>query len=302
MISFSAKLKEPKQTSKNHKATKINIPKHKINFLKEDQMPLESIALAAATKAATTEVVKSIINNIVTPLAADGFKKILDKKESKKFSETLTKYLSDLEDKCANIKTIAFQNYPKKLTALYEPLTISSNSENTVIKVDRNANIFKDKDKILIIDNAGMGKTTLSKRVILNEIERQSVIPIFIELRQLKDDDIKKHLKTTLGVKSDISDTFFSTIPFLYVFDGVDEIQNSIKSDLIKKISEFMNEQNAKFLITSRHESDLSFFSKMTIFNINRLEKNEAYSLLKRYDEKNEIYESLVREIKKNKN
>lgn len=262
-------------------------------------MSLDIIALTAV-KAATSTTVKSIIDKIITPLAAEGFRKILDKKEAKKFSETLSKYLTDLEDKCANIKTIAFQNYPKKLVDLYEPLTISDRNEKTKIKIDRNSNIFKNEKKILIIDRAGMGKTTLSKRVILNEIERQTFIPIFIELRQLKDHDIKKHLKTVLGIKPETSDSFFSTIPFLYVFDGVDEIQNSIKNNIIKKISEFMNEQDANFLITSRHESDLSLFSNMAIFNINSLENEQAYSLLKRYDEKSEIYETLIKEIKKN--
>lgn len=266
-------------------------------------MAIESVVVAAAGKAVTAEIVKGLFNKIINPLLNKTLKDYFDKTELRIFSDSLESYLKKLEDKCSNVNTIAFGNSIKKLEDIYEPLTLSGEIGTREIKVDFKANIFTKNKKILLIDRAGMGKTTLSKRVVLNEIIRQKEIPIFVELRQLKDQDIKKYIKSLLGVNEKISDSFFEKLPFIYIFDGIDEISSPIKNDLIKTISSFILELNdSKALITSRHESDLSLLSNMSIYNINPLNEAEAISLIKRYDEKDEISESLIKEIEVNRN
>ena len=266
-------------------------------------MAIEGAIATAASKAATSEIVKGIFKNLINPLISSKLKDFFDATELEKLKENLDSYLNDLEDKCSNVNTIAFGNCKKKIEEIYEPLTLVSDPSAQETKVTEKTNIFKNHKKILLTDRAGMGKTTLSKRVVLNEILRQKEVPIFVELRRLNDANIKKYLKSLIGVNEKVSDAIFGKLPFLYVFDGIDEIPNSIKNDLIKNICEFSDEiKDSKLLITSRHEADLSLFSNVERYSIKPLEKEEAFSLIRRYDKKNEIHETLIKEIKSNKN
>lgn len=74
------------------------------------------------------------------------------------------------------INTIAFKNSRRLLDEIYQPLTLTLNTKETteIYKIKSYPQDLLEKyNKILIIDTAGMGKSTLSKKIFLDTIKSQ---------------------------------------------------------------------------------------------------------------------------------
>ena len=92
------------------------------------------------------------------------------------------------------MNTLVFKNEQRLLKDLYIPLTLvrddyPKKKDKEQTKVDKYpADLIRNYNKILITDTAGMGKSTLTKRLFLDVIENGYGIPIYIEMRRLKKD------------------------------------------------------------------------------------------------------------------
>lgn len=145
--------------------------------------------------------------------------------------------------------------------------------------------------RILITDTAGMGKSTLMKRMFLDVIDGQFGIPIFIELRRLNENnDILNEVAIQLGGLNDgfdkgILETLFVDGEFIFFFDGYDEISSSNKAFVTRNIQDFVAKApNNKYILTSRPEEELACFGEFQEFRIRELKKVESYDLLRKYD------------------
>ncbi|EDO1572886.1 hypothetical protein CEM78_21775, partial [Salmonella enterica subsp. enterica serovar Javiana] len=96
----------------------------------------------------------------------------------------MSEFLAKTKAQCSIINSLAFPNVLKKINDIYVPLTLStldSTDENEYL-VDRGDKFLKHFKNILIIDNAGMGKSTLMKKIVIDTIDHSEYIPIYIEL------------------------------------------------------------------------------------------------------------------------
>ncbi|RZU38219.1 hypothetical protein EV700_2797 [Fluviicoccus keumensis] len=261
---------------------------------------LETMTLEAATKAALP-VAKSIFYTLIKPHAEAKIASLLaNKKAADNFESSSIKYLAKLAGQCSIINTIAFQNTPKKLEDLYIALTIINETTNERIIIDDSADIFATHTKIIINDNAGMGKSTLSKKIILNTIRTGKYIPVFIELRQLKDKPIEEQILSIFGIPPLTDSSFINQLPLAFVFDGMDEIANDLKRRVVAHIHNFINMlEQPRIIITSRRESYISEFHSFESFSINKLSQETAYALLFRYDPSGDIAKKLIEGIRK---
>lgn len=186
---------------------------------------------------------------------------------------------------------------------LYLPLRLESENENeneTEIVINDETDIFENSNKILVNDTAGMGKSTISKKIFLNTVKNQDYIPVFIELRQLEKQPIAKQIATKFGVNTVSPGKFLNQLPLVYLFDGMDEISAENKSYIIKEIRKFIDElDKPKILITSRLESYLSEFYDFTRYTIKPLVEKEAFSLISKYDPKGGIAKKLISGIER---
>ncbi|MFO7606876.1 MAG: hypothetical protein R6W72_11320 [Desulfurivibrionaceae bacterium] len=265
-------------------------------------MLLETVALNTAIKLATPTAKKIYTSKLEPKLEGKIDKYFKNKTAISTFKRESVKYLAKLTGQCSIMNTIAFQNSPKSLEDLYIPLTIFSGENNDELIVDDKSNIFSDQDHILINDNAGMGKSTISKRIILNIINQRDYVPVFIELRQLENQPILTKICECFGITSDSSIEIIKHLPLLYVFDGMDEVANDIKKDIINYLKEFIEQiGESKILITSRKETYLSEFYSFKQYSIKPLSEKEAYSLLTKYDPDGGISNKLISGLKRNK-
>lgn len=193
------------------------------------------------------------------------------------------------------INTLAFKERVKKLKDIYIPLTIypvDNKKEKKLTKIEGYPKELLDKySRILITDTAGMGKSTLMKRMFLDVIDGQFGIPIFIELRRLNENnDILNEVAIQLGGLNDgfdkeILETLFVDGEFIFFFDGYDEISSSNKAFVTRNIQDFVAKApNNKYILTSRPEEELACFGEFQEFRIRELKKVESYDLLRKYD------------------
>ena len=211
------------------------------------------------------------------------------------FKRQFEEYLSKRYERFLVIDTLAFPNKQTLFKTIYEPLTITDGNdfeEGLEIQIDKYPdNFIPQFCRVIIEDTAGMGKSTISKKLFLSIVEQKAGIPILIELRHLSSrnrilKEIQKQLSPIGKVIS--QDSILKLInegDFIFLFDGFDEIANDNRDFVIKEIHSFIEKANHNyFLITSRYEECLTSFGDFQRFRIRSLKQEEAFSLIRRYD------------------
>lgn len=254
---------------------------------------MEDVLIAVAAKS----LVEGFIKNYALPKLSKLAHSI--SKEGKAYlslnSNAFIAYYKRAYNNYSIINTLAFKERVKKLKDIYIPLTIypvDNKKEKKLTKIEGYPKELLDKyGRILITDTAGMGKSTLMKRMFLDVIDGQFGIPIFIELRRLNENnDILNEVAIQLGGLNDgfdkgILETLFVDGEFIFFFDGYDEISSSNKAFVTRNIQDFVAKApNNKYILTSRPEEELACFGEFQEFRIRELKKVESYDLLRKYD------------------
>lgn len=158
--------------------------------------------------------------------------------------------------------------------------------------------------KILIVDNAGMGKSTLLRHVYLQIINQKAAIPVLIEARRLVDvSDMVDYLidaisRLTTPIDRHILVNFLEEGHFIFLIDGYDEVPKKHKQVITNLLTEFVvKANNNKFIIASRPEEEINAFLSFSRFKIEPLTINDAYSLLKKYDVDNKYSDELITKL-----
>lgn len=224
--------------------------------------------------------------------------------------DLIEEYLRDAYQRNKYMNTIVFSRETKTIDDLYIPLTIEKTGKNGREKIIINENmenIFDKLHRILIIDTAGMGKSTLAKFAYLKCLEKNFGIPFLIELRKLeKGKSLLKYIFDELSLcKKELTAEDIRFImekgDFVFFLDGYDEIPKEDKTEITEEIRKFILEfSNNSFLLTSREDESINMFSDFEKYHIRPLRKNEAYDLIRKYDNNGELAERLIEEIETN--
>ncbi|MDK0734986.1 hypothetical protein P7A61_05300 [Clostridium perfringens] len=262
-----------------------------------------------------SELVKAIVNQYISPIFKKDYENGQKKREETLFEDKISEYLERSYKKNEYINTIIFKNQQKKLDDIYIPLTVIKNTENTEVE---NEGIIIDKysenfiplyNKVLLVDNAGMGKSTIVKYLYLSAIRENKGIPILIELRKLKKGMriIDFIISEVNGIKDDCKKELLLELidggDFIFFLDGYDEIIPEDKIDITNDIQNFISKAyKNKFIISSRDERELYSFGDFQRFDIKPLSKEEAYELIRKYDNDGVISNSLIENLERNDN
>ena len=261
-------------------------------------MILETLTFEKAAALATPIAKKIFKDNIFPVLKTTAAAYMKTKAAEAQFEKSMTKYLARVAGQCSTINTIAFQNAPKKLSDLYVPLTLEGEEKQIKITVKDNIDIFAHHNHILINDTAGMGKSTLSKKVVQNIISEAIFVPVFIELRQVEEKPIDEQILLSFGVDKNLGCDFLKKFPFVYIFDGLDEVPVDKKKKIVSLIKSFVEMVGtSRILITSRQETFLSEFYSFSRYKIKPLESKESFELLRKYDPSQIIADKLIASI-----
>lgn len=214
-------------------------------------------------------------------------------------------YLQRAYAKNSFINVIVFQNQQKRLEEIYIPLNVKQvRGETKILISDFKEEFIPSFKKVLVKDTAGMGKSTLMKFLFLCCTSDNAGIPIFIELRKLKGDEpVLSYIYNELNPIDDEFDKDFilkliKEGGFIFFLDGYDEIPFSDREGVSSNLQDFISKAgNNLFILTSRPESSLASFADFQEFYIQPLQRDEAFRLLRRYDNGGELSGEIISKI-----
>lgn len=271
---------------------------------------IAAIANGAAKVAATT-IAKPFITS-----SMKGVKNLTDPVLDS-LIDRFSEYIHVQLNKHSYLNTLVFGNQTP-LENLYIPLTIipcTQNKEDNSdeITLDHYSPDFLPKFKrVLITDTAGMGKSTLLRFIFIKCVEEDTSIPIFIELRQLKENNgilqiVQSQLNLDLSPNQHDDQNYFTRTRVERLFkkggvtlllDGYDEIPFIDREEITREIKNFIDKfPNNTYAITSRPESGLEAFGNFKQFKIRPLKKDESFNLIRKYSNNNAQGELLIKQI-----
>lgn len=253
-------------------------------------------------------LIKALVDTFITPKLKSFKSKFLIEDDSLYPTEdNFQEYFHRTFKKLIVVNTLVFHNSQRLLTDIYLPLTLKLNNKDKIIieKIMGFPDKLSDEyGNILITDTAGMGKSTLMKYIFIDCINKNKGIPLFIELRRLNNS--KKIIDEIHEQLSSIDNNFNTELllkllaegGFVIILDGYDEIPLGDREVVTKDLQEFISKASEnRFFITSRPEKALISFGNFQEFTIKPLSKEEAFELLRKYDNKGQISSLLIKKL-----
>jgi predicted NACHT family NTPase len=186
-------------------------------------------------------------------------------------------------------KTILRGVMPVNFYDIYYPLcldTFNLSHKNFKQDTESPSKLFGNNSNIVVIGDAGSGKSTLSKHLFLSCINQSYKIPIFVELRNIRLEDTDKPFKnylTRLILFNEVttSERIFNRMlksgKFVFFLDGFDEISGNHKALVIEEIDNFVTKFNENdYFLTSRPYSNVEMLPSFSSFKISDLSYNEG--------------------------
>jgi hypothetical protein len=221
------------------------------------------------------------------------------------FNYAFKQYLKNAYEKYSKIKTLLYRIEPKYLYDFFEC--------NTLVYTDKkinplNVNDILDISKYIIIQGTGgMGKTTMLKHFFINELKKDDLIPIFVELKSLnKGKPLFQCIYESLcllgfNLEKEYFEYALINGCFLILLDGYDEIINSEHEDSLVEIRNFSDKYNENYFIISSRPND-SFISlqKFTVLESLAFSKEQSIRLIEKLDYEKSIKEKFIEELKDN--
>lgn len=217
-------------------------------------------------------------------------------------------------------KTLLHRVQPKNLKEFYQPLFIrqcekrGGKSQNTNrISTASISHLFKKKQFITLIGNAGSGKSTIVKYLFLNAIEVKFKIPVKVELRYLNDypgsviDFIKEKIfkLNRLATHDSIIERLMSSGDFVFFLDGYDEVSSIKKERITKEIDELVKIYNKNYyLLTSRPYTEIDLLPLFHNFEVCKLSDGDINQFITKQipEEEKELCDKIIEAVNSHEN
>lgn len=221
-------------------------------------------------------------------------------------------YLEKTYEACSKINTMVTNDNKRCLKDIYVPLKLSREKAlhdgRDIVTVDGMPEVFNRKgQKILIVDRAGMGKSTLTKRLFIDIVENGDKLPVYVELRRIAPEEpLMEFLEDQLKLDDDGTNSFECHLKegnVVLFLDGFDEVKMDHRTWLRKDIQNFVSRYpKCVYVITSRPEDDFQDFVDFVTYSISPLSLQESYSLLRKHDTTEPIAELLIDKLQQREN
>lgn len=267
-------------------------------------MPI-SLASALSTLAGS-----ELLTAVLGPLAQKLTSEIgeLTQEKWRKYTHSFERYLQDAELRHKYFSSQVFSNEGQLLENYYVPLTLekttTSNRKIAVVVNSYPADLMGAYKDLLVVDTAGMGKSTLLKFIFLQTLARKETIPIFVELRKLSREKtilsfISEELRFgTDPVNQKLLEATLSDGVFTFFLDGYDEIPDDEKSVVSEQIISLKsNANNNRFILSSREEQSLASLAEFHKFSIKPLSQSEAFTLIRKLCPDPRVAASLIEKV-----
>ncbi len=248
--------------------------------------------------------------------AADRALNFVIDKVQKKYGEkkieigtVFERYLENATERLNQIKTIATGINPRNIIGENELyIKIGVDFRNNEIDTSRAENLIEHGKNIMIVGSGGVGKSMLMRYLFLRTAFDGDYIPVFVELRKLSRQEAGKisieKLIADCMAQFDVElpgDEFVYSLrlgKYLFLFDGFDEIKETLAPESAEKLQEFCSKYpNNRCIVTSRHEEFCHPLETFVVMKSKPLSKEQAVELASKFWEKDEKTEEFCRQL-----
>lgn len=243
------------------------------------------------------------------------------KLKEENIKKSFENYIKNKYESLVYINLLVLRNQKRLFSDIYIPLTIEYSTikqdkrsgsiveQLKSVKIDKYpSDLLKNSNHLLISDSAGMGKSTLLKKIFIECVNNNISILIFVDLRRLsKNNTILDELEIEISLINKEADSsllrdLLSTGNFCIILDGYDEIRKDELTFVTRDIQKLIEKSPSNtYILSSRPDAALTAFSSFKEVNIRPLKKDEAYELLSKYDNGGEVSKTLIDKIKADK-
>ncbi|MFT3704610.1 MAG: NACHT domain-containing protein [Agriterribacter sp.] len=239
----------------------------------------------------------------------DASKKFLTNKSNQikaRLTNTFSEYIKNIERKYSSTKTIIYRDTPQSIKNFYEPIDLYNNNINLETPVV--SDLLSFHHPIIITGTGGSGKSTFLKYLLLNSLEQTKLIPIFVELRIVEQEQKKilTYISDSLQLNkveldSEYLKQAFEHGNFLFLIDGFDELSQQYAQEISTEIDN-LSQQYSKcfFILTSRPGQDFISWSNFIELKTKPLTIEKAINLINRLNFDSEIKNNFIGELKDN--
>jgi|GEM_PF-1636923 len=200
------------------------------------------------------------------------------------FGTDLKRYLAEISKRIFYLKTILHRTEPKYLYDFYIPLSV--NNGNITCSSDDFIQLIDEKSMhVVLIAQAGAGKSTLIRDLFFKLIAQKRRIPVLVELRNLNkiSDDltIEEYILNEISGENGINNAEIMRSEmkkggFAFFFDGFDEIYSQAQSRLLQNFQEFQRTFGACiFVVSSRPFANAEMIPGFTNFKVQPFEPKQ---------------------------
>lgn len=248
---------------------------------------------------------KTILERYAEPI----MQKVIDitKDEWEKFKVdfdiAFVEYIKNAYDKYSKIKTILYRTEPKYIYDFFEVPFLGLGNQKS-FKVNSVNSVLDISNFVIIQGTGGIGKSTLMKRLFINELERKDLIPVFLELKDINEFNTEYEIGNIILEKinnlgSKINLKYFEYALksgcFLFLLDGYDEILTKNRDLFFKKLDSFCDKYSKNyFIISSRPFSEFVEFQRFTVIDTCPFSKKQAIELVNKIDFEKDIKQRFV--------
>ncbi|WP_139770119.1 NACHT domain-containing protein, partial [Salmonella enterica] len=163
-----------------------------------------------------------------------------------------------------------------------------------------------------IIGIAGQGKSTILRKLFIEQIKNGTKIPFFIELRRTGNDGIIKSLENTLinlglhPTSQAIDELLFSNKISL-MLDGFDEVNSKQKDILLSEILMLNVKYALQVIVTSRPGTTVCNEPSIVNYKVEKLKEKDILAIIEKLNTNNGVIDKeqlpkIKDTIKNNKN
>lgn len=200
-----------------------------------------------------------------------------DLKSLKIFSEKYQKLL----DIFIEPKIIHFDEDPETKTPVTKKITIDQ--------------IVSDKKSLIIAGDAGMGKSTLIKRIgesIINTNSEKTTkkLPVFITVNELH--QYKYEVSAILNIKilphfgEESLESLYSNYSFVLLIDSIDELEKEHQLNIIHQLNNLYSKHNIRFILATRNQEKsvtVKGLESVRTYDIGRFNNQQIEQFVKRF-------------------
>ncbi|MDZ3440855.1 NACHT domain-containing protein, partial [Klebsiella pneumoniae] len=144
-----------------------------------------------------------------------------------------------------------------------------------------------------IIGIAGQGKSTILRKIFVEQLFNGNKIPFFIELRKVSDEGIRKSLQNilvNLSLKpSDIEvEELLASNKIILMLDGFDEINSERKNTILHEIVRLNLTYNLQIITTTRPGTAICSEPSIVNFKVQLLVEDDILSIIEKLNSNND--------------